>query len=186
MKNLFSLYGFLEWDNTLFDGVVLPSGMDKEILINVILDFSGELKPYHQTPTRLKYSITNFFKRRYDSYSRMYTALTTQYSPLENYDRIENTSDTSSSKSESTSTSNSSSATSAFNSSYMEPTGSTSGSAGGNGSASGSATHYSRVHGNIGVTTNAQMLSGELEVRTYDLYKHIAMEFEKEILMQIY
>ena len=185
-NNLFSLYGFYEWDKSIFDGVVLPTGMDKDILINVIMDFSGELKPYHQVPSRLKYSITNFFKRRYPQYKRMYDALMIEYEALENYDRIETTRDDNTSKSHSTSISSSNGSVSAFNSTTFEPTNSTSGSGESDANGEGHLTHTSRIHGNIGVTTSAQMLRGELEIRTYDIYKTIAMEFERELLIQIY
>ena len=185
-NNLFSLYGFYEWDHSIFDGIVLPAGMDKDVLINVIMDFSGELKPYHQVPSRLKYSITNFFKRRYSQYARMYEALITQYNALENYDRIENTRDDNTSKSHSSSKSSSRGSVSAFNSSSFEPNNMTSGDGSSDANGEGHITHTSHVHGNIGVTTSAQMLRGELEIRTYDIYKTIAMEFERELLIQIY
>lgn len=47
-------------------------------------------------------------------------------------------------------------------------------------------THDSRVHGNIGVTTNQQMIASELELRMYNIYKTIAMEFEDEFTVSVY
>lgn len=44
-----------------------------------------------------------------------------------------------------------------------------------------------RIHGNIGVTKTQEMISSEIEMRAaLDLYKIIAMEFEKEFLIQVY
>lgn len=47
--------------------------------------------------------------------------------------------------------------------------------------------HHSRVHGNIGVTTNQQMIQAEVDMRAaYDLYAIIARLFEQEFLSQCY
>lgn len=48
-------------------------------------------------------------------------------------------------------------------------------------------TEHSRVHGNIGVTTNQQMIESELEMRMrYDLYELIIQLFEREFISRIY
>ena len=52
---------------------------------------------------------------------------------------------------------------------------------------SGTRKYTSRIHGNIGVTTSAQMLEGELALRkSMDLYALIAAEFETDNLIQVY
>lgn len=84
-----TLWGFYQYDNTLFDGVVLPEGMDRETLVNSIMKDSGDLYPYHQVPEMLKYNISFWFSRRLFDFDRMYKALRVEYSPIENYDRIE-------------------------------------------------------------------------------------------------
>lgn len=84
-----TLWGFYQYDNTLFDGVVLPSGIDKENLISEIMRNSGDLYPYHQVPEQLKRNITFWFSRRFFDFERMYTAIRAEYSPIENYDRME-------------------------------------------------------------------------------------------------
>lgn len=43
-----------------------------------------------------------------------------------------------------------------------------------------------RSHGNIGVTTNQQMIESELQLRRFNLYKTIALEFEDEFTIPIY
>ena len=85
-----TLWGFYQYDKTLFDGAVLPDGMEKNILVNSIMKESGDLYPYHQVPEMLKENITFWFSRRLFDFDRMYQALRADYSPIENYDRIEN------------------------------------------------------------------------------------------------
>ena len=46
--------------------------------------------------------------------------------------------------------------------------------------------HTSHIHGNIGVTTSAQMLTGELEIRMYDIYTKITNEFCKRFCVCLY
>ena len=41
-------------------------------------------------------------------------------------------------------------------------------------------------HGNIGTTTNAQMLSGELEVRNYDFIQNVMNDIDKISLLMVY
>lgn len=48
-------------------------------------------------------------------------------------------------------------------------------------------TEHSHVHGNIGVTTNQQMIEAELEMRMrYDLYELIIQLFEREFISRVY
>lgn len=46
--------------------------------------------------------------------------------------------------------------------------------------------HGLHSHGNIGVTTNQEMINEELELRRYDLYKQIALLFEDEFTITVY
>lgn len=47
--------------------------------------------------------------------------------------------------------------------------------------------HNARIHGNIGVTTNQQMIEQELELlRHFDIYTYIAKLFEEEFCLMIY
>lgn len=48
-------------------------------------------------------------------------------------------------------------------------------------------TYKNHIHGNIGVTTNQQMIESEMEMRQkYDLYYLIEQLFEQEFIVQIY
>lgn len=84
-----TLWGIYEYDKTLFDNIVLPDGIDKDNLVSEIMRNSGDLYPYHQVPEYLKRNITFWFSRRLFDFDRMYKSLRMEYSPIENYDRIE-------------------------------------------------------------------------------------------------
>ena len=84
-----TLWGIYQYDKTLFDNIVLPEGIDKDNLVSEIMRNSGDLYPYHQVPEYLKRNITFWFSRRLFDFDRMYKSLRMEYSPIENYDRIE-------------------------------------------------------------------------------------------------
>lgn len=86
----FTLWGLYQYDPTLFNNAPVPDGIDKQLLIDTIMDTNGDLYCYYQQPERFKLAITNWFRRHELGFARMLLALTKEYDPLENYDRYEN------------------------------------------------------------------------------------------------
>ena len=210
-----TLWGFYQYDKTLFDNIVLPEGIDKDNLVSDIMRNSGDLYPYHQVPEYLKSNINYWFARRLFDFERMYEALRVEYSPIENYDRKENTTrsyENSGTDKESTTLGSTTTSTnvgsndnenkvSAYNesdySNREKDTQSYNSTLTNTGSGTDTKqTEYGlkrkevediRVHGNIGVTTSQQMIESEMELRAkYDIYKIISREFEREFLVQVY
>ena len=87
--NRFTLFGALQYEPTLFDDIALPDNIDKQILIDTIIQHCGDLKPYYQHPLMLKHNITSWFSRMYFSFDKMMGALKSEFNPIENYDRYE-------------------------------------------------------------------------------------------------
>lgn len=81
-----TLYGMAQYDPTIFDGVVLPEGIDPNIVKDDIIEKCGDLYPYYQVPPRVKQAITRFFVEYYHNFEMMYKALTNEYNPIENTD----------------------------------------------------------------------------------------------------
>lgn len=84
-----TLNGMLKYDPTLFEGMILPADYDRDALLSEILKRSGQLYPYHQVPDILKADIRLWFARNYLGFDRSMVALTAEYDPIENYNRIE-------------------------------------------------------------------------------------------------
>lgn len=190
-----TLYGMYQYDPTLFDGVTLPDGMDKTLMVNQIIRQSGDLFPYYQVPPEVKSAITEWFTRRKDNFAKLWLGFTADYNPIENYDRQEDSTETPnithtlSNSGEDASTNEAD--VQGYNGTDYVPNSRTksSGTSRTNGTdtESGSRTYTSRIHGNIGVTTSAQMLEGELALRKgLDIYALIAEEFETDNLIQVY
>lgn len=190
-----TLYGMYQYDPTLFDGVTLPEGMDKTLMVNQIIRQSGDLFPYYQVPPEVKTAITEWFTRRKDNFAKLWQGFTSDYNPIENYDRHEDSTETPdithtlSNSGKDTSTNEAE--VQGFNGADYVPnsrtTSSGTSSTDGTDKETGTRTYTSRIHGNIGVTTSAQMLEGELALRrSLDIYALIAAEFETDNLIQVY
>lgn len=190
-----TLYGMYQYDPTLFDGVILPEGMDKTLMVNQIIRQSGDLFPYYQVPPQVKTAITEWFARRKDNFAKLWQGFTAEYNPIENYDRQEDSTETPNITHTLSNSGQDASTNEAdvqgYNGTDYVPNSRTksSGTSSTNGTdtESGTRTYTSRIHGNIGVTTSAQMLEGELTLRrSLDIYALIAEEFERDNLIQVY
>lgn len=84
-----TLNGMYQYEPTLFEGMILPTGYDTEALFAEIMKRCGQLYPYHQIPTILKADIRLWFSRNYLNFDRIMEALTAEYDPIENYNRVE-------------------------------------------------------------------------------------------------
>ena len=90
-----SLIGLYNYNNALFDELVLPSGYDKNVFINALLLEHGEKCVIYPNYDFMKFSIGVLSKKWYHELERVYLALTEDYNPLHNYDRYEHFDDTS-------------------------------------------------------------------------------------------
>ena len=195
-----TLIGFYDWYNQIgedfFKNLTVPEELDRTTLITHILQKGGEFETLYANPEMLMTMMSVWSKSWYHTIEKWIETMSTEYKPLENYDRYEDWGDTG--KGHATDSSNGSSSAngydnvSAYNSSVMQPD--SSNSANSNTSAnsiSDSTTensHTGHIHGNIGVTTSAQMATGEMEMRLAwgNLYDHVADLFLHECVIPLY
>ena len=88
-----SIWGFYQYDNTIFDEFSLPScvvNITKQDIIDNILLKATELELFYPNFSTLKTAIGVWSRKKAHSWERIYRALTEDYSPIENYDRYEN------------------------------------------------------------------------------------------------
>lgn len=89
MNSMIDIIGMHEWDNTLFDEMILPNGIDKNDAINTIKLTCRELEINLPDPKFLKFAIGVWSKRNYYYFEEMYKTLFYEYVPIENYDKYE-------------------------------------------------------------------------------------------------
>lgn len=209
---LLSLLAMVRQDPTIINDTnfPLPEGMTHDNLDPILLTETAELEILYPEPETLKTVIKAWAIVRGPSWSKILTALTVNYSPIENYDRNESWTDTHNlaqnisnqsavqSAGNSTASNTNTEAVTGFNSddwtNKQRDSGSSSGTSNNTTNSSGSESRTdtgtlsrtSRVHGNIGVTTNQQMIQAEIELRKTDIYQMITQEFIKMFCLGVY
>lgn len=186
--SIVQLYGY-----QLFDDIQIPKGIDKGLLINAIMDKSAIYEPLYTDETLLKNKIQTFFTKNYRTYQKLYDAYMLDYNPIENYDRKEDLSRTSTSNSnvdtKDNLTDNTLNKISPYDSeSFKNDTSINNESTSTNKRQSNTdedVKEVNRIHGNIGVTTTQQMLQSELDiVHKLNIYELIANDFYTEFMIK--
>lgn len=93
MANL-TMIGLYEYDNSLFDNLTFPEGIDKDTAVNEILMRSGEFEVLYSSFAFNKSQIGRWGVKHYRTFEKWINALSLEYNPLENYDRSEEWTDT--------------------------------------------------------------------------------------------
>lgn len=86
---LLTVMGLYNYDNSIFDNLMLPDGVDKPTLIDNIVLETAELECIYPTPVFLKTAIGLWSNVQFLTWDRVYTAMNLEYNPIENYDRQE-------------------------------------------------------------------------------------------------
>lgn len=91
MPATMTLYGLLQWDNSLFDALALPDydGLDRDDLVNIILLECSELEVIYPNPVFLRQAIRSWSRSRKVPWTHYVNVMKAEYSPIENTDRHE-------------------------------------------------------------------------------------------------
>ena len=194
-------YG-LKGGNDLFEKLSFPEGIDKQLAVDNILHNCADYEVLYPEYDFMVNAIDMFSKKWERTFVKWLAVMNVDYEPLDNYDRKEAWSDStsqstsessyaseSSSTSTSDSTSESSSTTgdiSAFNASTAGQGTSLSGSESkdrNTGVLSRLDDHRGRVHGNVGVKTTQSIFLEEWELDKLNIYDEIMVIFAREFLI---
>ena len=92
--SLLTVEGLYNYDNTLFDGFNVPEGLVKQIAIDAILLRTRELEILYPDFTYFKKRITIWSNKYQINWKKLYDTTVLKYNPIENYDRMEDWTDT--------------------------------------------------------------------------------------------
>lgn len=86
-----TLWGLMQWDDTIFDGIALPDGYSFNVydLVNEIMLECSELEIVYPDPEFMKKAINTWSRTRLHSWERYVKIMEAEYSPIENTDRHE-------------------------------------------------------------------------------------------------
>ena len=89
-----STLGLYEFDNTIFNLMVIPDALDRETLIENLLAETAELEVLYPNPDVLKNLIGVWSHKQLHIWQHLYETTQYEYNPIENYDRNETGTDT--------------------------------------------------------------------------------------------
>ena len=161
-----SILGLYQYDNRIFDGLVVPQGIDKETLINNILSETAEFEVLYTEPRFLSNMIAAWSAKELPVWEKLVETLHYEYDPISNYDRNE----------ESTNTGESLGKVAGYNASDLV-------------NSSGASTDVrrrARIWGNIGVTTTQQMIDAQRRIVKFNIMDYIIDGFIRRFCLTIY
>lgn len=180
-----SILGLYQWDEHILDGMQLPIGIDRDLLVPDLLSECAELEILYPNPDTFKTILAAWSGHRKPVWQRMVDASNLTYNPIENYDRMEDWTDTGTGQS----TGELKNYSAGYNPNNLgtppgmvqqEQSNST-------GNSTGSSTHKGRTHGNIGTTTSQMMLEQELAVADkLDIYNYIIRDFKNRFCIPLF
>lgn len=186
MHAMISIVAVYNYDNTVFDELELPEDAEEErdTIINKIMIDNAELPLVYTDPDTVRQLIGNWSKIHSANWARILEALEAEYSPIENYDRYEDFTDTGSSSTQQ-STGTTRKVAGWNNDSALTPSEGVDSS--GSGSASNTNHRIGHLHGNIGVTTAQQMITEEVKLRSsVTLAEVISRSFKQNFCIMVY
>lgn len=197
-----SLNRLYEIDPDIFASFeLIPIPLQHHLLVDIILQEYGNMGIAFPVNTFSK-NISLWQQTHKALFEQMNEILEAHFSPIENYDRYEEYSDiktgktnqTSSGTGHSEATGNTTLKEGAYPAGQLKlasssdaTSGSTSNSSStGETNVSDSIKHTAHIHGNIGITTSTKMLNEFAEWSEFNVYKHIADIFARDLLVGIY
>ena len=196
---ILGLYRYGEYNQQdLFQNMKIPAGIDRQDLIDNILEQGAAFEILYPDFEYLQFSIGAWSKRWYRTMEKWLKALNVEYDPLNNYDRHEEwtDNDTVSGKTETSAGVNTTGqdelSVTAYESDqyHKKEKTDTSGTSESTGSSEtntdGTSTHSGHLYGNVGVTTSQEMLREELNVQRFNLIQQITDLFLTEFCIMVY
>lgn len=201
------IIGLYNYDSGLFDDLVVPASISKDDVVHEILETCAELEVLYPDWDFMKSAIGHWSAVEMATWNRVEALALAEYNPIENYDRKEYAVDTGSRQAQgsgtqkaianSTSSGNTLDQVAGYNSDTLSTAGkqtdvNASASQGSNESQSQTSeaetnVRQFRAHGNIGVTTVAEMMAGELDVYPrINLINYIVESFKLRFCLLVY
>lgn len=89
-----STVDLMKWDSTCLDSMMLPEGVEKEEVINCILEKYGDQTLAHPDPDYMRHYVGTWSKRRKPIWEKLLATTQLEYNPIWNFDRTEEYKDT--------------------------------------------------------------------------------------------
>lgn len=182
-----SLLGLYNWDSTIFDGLKLPSELNKEELVNNLLMELAELTVLYTDSDFMKKAITSWSTIRYHTWERMAKVLYEDYEPFINIKRDEVRTILQERDLRGTGENNTSTKVNAWETEIPQDSTSSNSDSSTTDTGTVKTTETFHVEGDSAITDAQDVLKKELDVRLqYDMYRIIIEEFKQRFCLLIY
>lgn len=202
-----SFLALYDYDDTLFDGLIFPAEVDRDILIENFLAETAELEVIYPDPHFMKRALTIYGRRQAAIWASLAETFELEYNPIWNVDGTVTEKETRdlkhtdnsdrSEKGSSTSSGTEEGKRAGYNSpsygndelnvSNGQGTANLNAKENRAGTDTGTVTHETVRTGNIGVTTTQQMLREELDIRPQlNIYSYIIEDLKSRFCLLIY
>lgn len=185
---ILSVAALHNWDNTIFDNMVIPAQLDKDTLVDNILMDTIELECLYPDPAVLKYAIGKWSTRRLTTWNDMAAVLyVTDYNPFENVYRREDRKVVQDRNVTYTNTGTSTLSVSAYNESTFQNREQQTPNLTNTDKGQIVNTETFEVHGDSAISDTQDLIRKEMELRKdYDLYDEIITEFKQRFCLLVY
>lgn len=202
-----SVLGLYNYDNTLFDTMQVPAGVDKvNVLVPNLLADLAELEVIYPDPAVMKTIIEVWSKKQLPVWSKLMDTVNLEYNPIYNKDGyyeetetrdLENINSTTDIINETvTDEGSNTNSVSAFNSNTFENrekdtianerSSEAQNSTTSSNTDTGTVSRERHEYGNIGVTTTQQMIKEEREVSQFNIVNYIIEDFKQRFCIMVY
>lgn len=170
------------YDPTVWDGLSVPDGMDKEMLTDYICMECSDLALVYPDLDIMKKAITNWSTIEQPIWQKLYDTTQLEYNPLWNVDATimeDNSGDN-----ENTGNADNTESKKGFNDGNWADH--TKNAANNKNNGKWTEKRSIRRTGNIGVTSSQELVTREREVALFNIYKTIADSFKKRFCLMVY
>ena len=177
-----SIMGMYEYDNTIFDGLTLPNGVNRFQIIDNILLNCAELELLYQDIDIMKRAIELWSASEQTTWEKMYATMNEEYNPIWNVDATVTRTGSYSTDREGNNTDVNS--VQGYNANTWADANKNAGSFTNGEDTTESVTE--RRTGNIGVTATQDLIKKEREIADFSIIRYITESFKTRFCLMIY
>ena len=173
-----TIVGLYKYNKSIFNGLSVPNGVNKDNLILNILEQAGDFPLLYPDWDFMRTMITVWAANELPVWEKLQETTTVEYSPIENYDRY----DSIERQAESTGQGINTGSQTAFNVDAFRDTNRNINTA----TDSGTESTTVHSHGNIGVTSTMELLEQQREVVQFTVQDFITKSFINRFCIELY
>lgn len=173
-------------DGAIWDNLEFPEGIDKEVAVNEILRQCSEFSTVYPSLEFLVPAIKAWGKKWYFTFQKWYEAMTKEYEPLWNVDAKTVITDAFNKSGQNSGSGDNVHQNASYDSDTFKNAEKDTMTSSGSFTEGSQNRHEEVRQGNQGMTKSQDMLMDEYNVRTWNLYSHIADIFANEMCICIY